>query len=119
MAISTRTKTGTIIIPKYDHSSLQLKGENRSLTPPQHTGPKQSQNGKKTGLRKTGGKGLGHGPKKRRGGSKEKESERPESILRNVKLEEPPRPTVKGPHDDSVTFWPPVAFGEHEKEGLR
>lgn len=114
MVVSTRTKTGTILLPKYDHITLQFKGESRSLTPPRHIRPKQPQNGKKTN-----GKKLGHGPKKRRGGSKEKKSESPESVLRNVKLEEPPRPTVKGTHDDSVTFWPPVAFGEHEKEGLR
>lgn len=119
MVVSTRTQTGTMEIPKYDYSTLQLKGESRSSTLPSPTSSKSPRDGRKAGMRKTSWRKLGHGPAKKRSGPQNKRLERLESLMRDIKLEEPPKRTPLGPYDDSTTFWPPVAFGEHEKEGLR
>ena len=107
------------MIPKYDLTALQLKGEGRSSTSPRQTSSKKPEDGRKTGVRKTGGQKLGHGPNRKRGGWNEKRLEGLGHFVRDIALEEPPKPILNGPYDGTPTFWPPAAFGEREEEGLR
>lgn len=119
MVVATRTQTGTIEIPKYDYLTLRLKGVSQSPTSPRQPSIKKTQQGRNTGVRKTGGRVLGHGHERRGSRSNEKRLDSLASLVRNINLEEPPTPALQDPHDDSPTFWPPVVFGDYEEEGHR
>ncbi|KAA6410682.1 MAG: hypothetical protein FRX48_06105 [Lasallia pustulata] len=115
MVASTRTQTGTIEISRYDPITLQLKGESQPFTSTRRTSSTKPPDRKKPGVRKTGGRKLGRGHDRSSSWSDEKKLE---SLVRNLKLKEPTTQAINGLDDDSTTFWPPVAFGEYEEEGL-
>lgn len=115
MVASTRTQTGTIEISRYDPITLQLKCESQPFTSTRRTSSTKPPDRKKPGVRKTGGRKLGRGHDRSSSWSDEKKLE---SLVRNLKLKEPTTQAFNGLDDDSTTFWPPVAFGEYEEEGL-